>query len=311
MRRLAGLLALLLAAPLVAQNEAVYVGLKVTPQSTVIGGRVSYQAFVTVQNIATEEIEVVPPSFTGFTVPEEPHQETDADAQRTVFEFRYDLEPQTAGRHVIEPFRVKYTDQSSGQPRQVESERVTIRVDQPDLDEDIRGHRPPVEVPDMMAPYRRLSLFLGLLLAGCLAMSGVAWLIGRLAARNRVAPVAAVNRVPADWTALRRLDELEREGLPAKGMVDPYHIKLSGILRDYLGERFGFHAAESTTSEIVGELYRVSLSDTMLRLARQLLAQCDRVKFADFNPSRERMEELLPTARALIEQTKAEPEAER
>jgi hypothetical protein len=68
--------------------------------------------------------------------------------------------------------------------------------------------------------------------------------------------------------------------LPGAAAPEPGHTALSLALRRYLGRALGFHAAESTTSEIGRQLAGRDLGRELARGTVQLLRDCDQVKFA-------------------------------
>lgn len=102
-------------------------------------------------------------------------------------------------------------------------------------------------------------------------------------ARPRLSPLAELEQ---------RLGALAGEPSPETG-----HVVLSMALRRYLGRRLGFAAAQSTTTEIRRQIVSRHLPDPATRRAVDVLANCDRVKFAGRREDRDRLAEAL-TARA-------------
>ena len=141
-----------------------------------------------------------------------------------------------------------------------------------------------------------------------LGIVGAALLValGYRLARMRNASVAPVQPVgppprPAWELALEALDRLEQEDLLERGEALTFHMRLSELLRAYLGVRFGFSALEATTSEIalalatrpdeVGE-WRTEI----LRVLRDM----DLVKFAKHAAPREESDAILAATRQLV-----------
>ncbi len=293
------LLWLLLAAAASAQTPDATVTAGVSPSRCKVGETVEYRAKVTVRNAATERIEVTPPSFKGCDIQGDPSQSRQAGDEFTVLSFIFRLRPRQTGITTITPFEVSYDDARDGRRRSAASPRVNLVVDPAAEGPDIRPAHAVVETPNAMAPYRAAMLFCGVVcLLGALT-SLVGWAAARWRQRRLVAALPAPP-VPAHERALRLLAELEAMGRSGRRQIDAYHVRLSDILREYLGARFGFNARESTTSEIASRLYGHDVAAAQLKLARSVLDGCDRVKFAEHAPTSRDMDGLLAGARELV-----------
>lgn len=111
---------------------------------------------------------------------------------------------------------------------------------------------------------------------------------------------------PAWEVALEALDALAASDLLESGAHVEFHMRLSEILRDYVGARFGFAAPEMTTSEIRAWFASRSelaggYADELLEVARDM----DMVKFARFVPPREFSERCYTSTRKLVEELSA------
>jgi len=78
---------------------------------------------------------------------------------------------------------------------------------------------------------------------------------------------------------------------------DALYVSLAAILRDYLEERFALPAPEMTTEEIADASSGIELAQPIT----QLLARCDRVKFASQMPSDEDRQRLLDDVEQALE----------
>ena len=119
---------------------------------------------------------------------------------------------------------------------------------------------------------------------------------------RRSAAAGAIPALPPYAALMAEIDRLEaRMGarLDAEASTLPVHTDLSRALRAYLGRTLGFHAAESTTSEIQRQLTGRRLPGAIPRRTVELLRGCDLVKFARQEAGRERTRERLATGRAL------------
>jgi hypothetical protein len=97
--------------------------------------------------------------------------------------------------------------------------------------------------------------------------------------------------------ALARLAVLS----PGENGAEILYMELSSVLRDYLEKRFGIHARELSTRELVsGPLRDVPLTQELHSAVQTLLAEADRVKFARFEPLVTRQQAALESASHLI-----------
>jgi hypothetical protein len=106
--------------------------------------------------------------------------------------------------------------------------------------------------------------------------------------------------VPAHVRARRKLEQ-------ALALIsDPkaFSTAVSGAIREYLEERFDFHAPDRTTEEFLYEL-----QGTMLLTREQkaslvdFLASCDLIKFARYEPTETELRGLYNSALQLVNET--------
>ena len=116
--------------------------------------------------------------------------------------------------------------------------------------------------------------------------------------------------IPPHKVALKRLHELEEKKLWQQGAVKEYHSELTGIIRDYFEERFGFNSLEMTTKETVENLKDSGVSTEVIVTTEKFLDNADMVKFAKFEPMPTVNEAMLQEAYDIIDSTKVETELE-
>jgi hypothetical protein len=156
---------------------------------------------------------------------------------------------------------------------------------------DIRGIKPPVEVPD---PLAWLWWTLGALAVIAIALT--LWLV----LRKKVLAPKPVVIVPPHVRAKAKLAEALRF------VSDPklFCTLVSDTARVYLEERFNLRAPERTTDEFLVELRS---SHHLTRDQKQslgaFLESCDLVKFARFEPTEQALRELHDSALRLIDET--------
>ncbi len=106
--------------------------------------------------------------------------------------------------------------------------------------------------------------------------------------------------------ALSALDELQESDLIAEQRWEAFYVRLSGIVRRYLGQRWHFPGTELTTTEIIEKLNAVSDDpnfDTEVRVVARWMQRCDRVKFAGYIPDSDQAESSLSEAYEIVEAT--------
>jgi hypothetical protein len=143
---------------------------------------------------------------------------------------------------------------------------------------------------------------------------GVAASFAALAAvqwwRRRPKPAPEAPKIPPWITALRELEEVRDSNLLADGKTGEYFDRVSDAIRKYLGARYGFETLEqgykgleTTTSEMLELLRRVRPPIGELPRIKAFLDDCDLVKFARLEPTREMCVEALGRGEAIVRKT--------
>ncbi len=160
---------------------------------------------------------------------------------------------------------------------------------------DIRGIKPPVDIPD---PW----LWLWVLLSG-LAAAILVLIIVNLFRRKKAQEIEVVV-IPPHIRAKQKLAEALRL------ISDPnqFCTEVSNTLRVYLEERFELRAPERTTEEFLVELQNSKqlTLDQKLSLG-EFLQSCDLVKFARFEPTETNLRQLHDAALRLVDETQFDP----
>jgi len=156
--------------------------------------------------------------------------------------------------------------------------------------------RPPVEISN---PWIWLWIGLGVVAAAALAL--LLWSLWRRQRRH----VLVVPMVPAHVRAKEKL----QQALGLIGEPKPFCVLVSDTLRQYLEERFEFHAPERTTEEFLHELQATDrLSPEQKESLGEFLRRCDLVKFARYEPREPELRDLHAAALQLVEETEPQPE---
>ena len=80
------------------------------------------------------------------------------------------------------------------------------------------------------------------------------------------------------------------------------HVGLSASLRRFLERRAGTPALERTTTEIYRDLTEIAVDDSSRHQVRQILLNCDRVKFGGFPATREELTQRVRRTQSVAEQ---------
>jgi LPXTG-motif cell wall-anchored protein len=216
----------------------------------------------------------------------------------------YTLEAGAIGEQVIPPLNLSFrqanaTPDTKPTPLHTEPLSITVTSVLPE-NADVRTPRdiaPPVDLsPPVLPPWTWIAaVLIGLALAG-----GLFWWWRR----RRQRPVPPPPPRPAHELALDALRRLQHDKLMEQQAIEPFYVRLSSILRQYIEWRFSLRAPEQTTEEFLADaLASGGLIATHRNLLSSFLHQCDLVKFARHQPDRSDMQQAFDSAKAFIEQT--------
>jgi len=147
---------------------------------------------------------------------------------------------------------------------------------------------------------------------GILAVVGAAvavtlFVMNRRRKTSKPAPPAR----PAHEIALEKLKELEDSRMHLSGEMGAYYTALSGILRAYLGGRYGFDSLDMTTTELAERMGKAELEHFRFEALTFMLQEFDLVKFAKVLPTQTQCEQDLAKVRELVQGTAPRPDAAR
>ncbi len=112
---------------------------------------------------------------------------------------------------------------------------------------------------------------------------------------------------PAHIIAFRELEKLKEEKLWQKGDVKEYYSRLTGILRQYLENRYMVYSLELTTYETLNALLKSGFKkDISFNRLKAVLSGADMVKFAKYNPEPTENESFFQEAWSFVLETKPE-----
>lgn len=214
---------------------------------------------------------------------------------RIVHEVKMSLTTFETGELTPGPFTVTYTE--NGRPDTLELNGSLVRVKSllEEKPSDIRDIKGIVPVQGVRWPW------IG---GGILVLACFTWYLIWRHRRTRTAgspDVEDVTLPPADVWALERLDRIDRMELLTRGRVKEHYIRVTEVLRKFLGMYYGVETLERTTGEILIDLEKAGVPADRKTLLRELLIEADLVKFARFIPDESEAASFIPRVRNAVE----------
>ncbi|MGH6904602.1 MAG: hypothetical protein ACREIR_17880 [Geminicoccaceae bacterium] len=286
----------------VQEHRAAGVGLTlaVDRQEIAIDGRIRVSLALQMPDDRLAALPDLPDRFGRFAVVlQSPAESTSAEGTIRLRR-HFELEPEGVGPLTLPPLVVAVYDRGgSGEAQEIRTDPVSIAVTSV-VPEGVDYTEPKDIAPPLSLARPGWPIAAWLLLGALAATLAVGVFVWR---RRRRRP-APVRPQPAHLLALAELDRLQQAGLEDQGHVDAFYVRLSTILRRYLGWRFGLRALMQTTEEFVAALPAAERGLAPYRpVLAALLASFDLVKFARHRPERRDMEEALRWVREFVERT--------
>ena len=232
---------------------------------------------------------------------------------RTLLENTFTILPWDPGETYVLYPPVVY-NYNGEQDQAVRQEQMSVFVAPP-------GDIPAVQDSIDLAPIKNIKeekanisdYLIFFILIGIALLTGlVYWLFTKY--RNRDAAIGIEEEeevviIPPHILALEKLSELKRQELWQKGDIKQYQSELTYIIREYLEGRYGVHALESTTNEVVDALKKQLMQNDDVISVKRILQVADLVKFAKAKPDENIHETFMHEAENFVGRTKVEEES--
>ena len=164
----------------------------------------------------------------------------------------------------------------------------------------LRDIKPPLEVPQALLLY-----FIGAaVILGFITVS--AWFY--LRKKPQTLPVSEGEEVDTPLphaVAYEQLVAIETSDLLNRGDMEAYHTQIAYVLREYINARYQIPALALTTTALLRAMLRAEINAQCIERVQQLLANCDRVKFATYQPELSEASDRITDARWIVDETKA------
>ena len=139
---------------------------------------------------------------------------------------------------------------------------------------------------------------------GVAVLAGIFLLVRWLKRRSKKEPELPVEpEKPLHLRTLLALEAIAAKRLWQQGHVKQYHSEVTDLLREYVEERYGVPALESTTDELLAALRTSAMPPAAQQQLGNLLRLADLVKFAKYSALPTENEQLMSAAERFIQET--------
>ena len=164
----------------------------------------------------------------------------------------------------------------------------------------LRDIKPPLAVP----PDLLLYFIGGVALLGFIIASIWYWMQKRR--QTLPIPVTPAADTPlAHEVAYEQLAAIEASDWLTRGDMETYHTQIAYVLREYIAARYRIPALELTTTALLHTMLNAEIGKSYVERVQQLLANCDKVKFATYQPEVSEASTRIADARWIVDATKS------
>ncbi len=290
------------------ERGPVTASVRLEPAQPVIGDVLE----LTLQVRAEPGVEVLMPAFgealERYLIVDFVPRESIDDEGRTHATQLYRLQPARSGPQSIPPILVEFVDRRPDQTPAPEGEDafelLTARVEF-----EVASVLPAGALPDLRPALGTLSR------RQPAADPRWPWIVAALAGLAAASPFLLrawlgwrrrLLRRSAYEVARARLDRLIARPRPeSPEEIDAFFVELSSAVRHYLEDRFELRSPELTTEEFLGEIGgSPDLSHEHQRLLRDFLRRADLVKFAQYVPDDDDIQDSIRVAERFLDETR-------
>lgn len=166
--------------------------------------------------------------------------------------------------------------------------------------QNLRDIKPPLEMPQNLLIY---------FISGTVILSIVAavlWYSLQKRRQSLPTPIPDENNTPlAHEVAYEKLAAIEASDWLKGGDIKTYHTQIAYVLRQYIDARYHIPALELTTTGLLQAMLRAEIATPYVERTQQVLANCDMVKFATYQPELTEASTRIADARWIVDKTKS------
>jgi hypothetical protein len=282
-----------------ANLETPSVQAQVDPSTATLGDLISFTIKVNHPAALQVEPPVLSKNLGTFEVYASTRLPSQINGDKAVDQFQAALQNFTTGPQLLPGLDVPYRD-PMGALHFIKTPDLTVTITElppgPKDKGDIRGLKGVIG-PTAWSPW----WWVGAAVLLC-AVGYILWLKRKRALAGPPPPPP----VPADITAMEKLQKLAQTDWLTTGKIKEFYSAISDIVREYLENGFHTSALERTTSEILRDIRKNSEinSERQVEL-HELLEACDLVKFAKFRPDAMEATAAHAAATKFVEMTRS------
>ena len=297
-------LAVVLALQVFAFCQDAQISASVDEKEITIGDSINYTVLITLPVNAECKEPFAAESLLGeFEIRDFKWSVTKDKAQQ--FRLDYILSIFTTGEHIIPAYNIEFRATSKDQWQALSAKEIATTVKSV-LSSDAEKQKLKPLKPKIII-WRDYILWIIILVL----IAGAVWAGFKFRQVKHKAQKEQVIVEAAHVIAYRELEQLERANLIARGLIEEYYEKLSGLLRRYLENRFFLRAPWMSTEEFLKEVKASPVLNAAQRTAlKDFLLLSDLVKFACYGSSAPEAADAFAGARSFIDQTKQEEKVE-
>ncbi len=207
------------------------------------------------------------------------------------------------GYIVIPPQSFRYDVLNDSSFRSFQSEPLLMQVKNVavDLKKEIKDIKPILEEPwtwKELIPYL-IAVLIVLILA---AIAFYIW--KRIKNKQPILSLPKKPAIPAHLIAIEKLNQLNQQKLWQQGHHKAYYSELTDIMRTYMEAQLRFSAMEMISEDIISQLKKMKIEDTLLKESEKILKLADFVKFAKTQPLGDESSAALKWAYNFVEITR-------
>lgn len=228
------------------------------------------------------------------------------DITKKIFKQSITITSWDSGYHAIPPFEIKVGNDT------LKTEALLLSVSGVQLNPqaDIKDIKNIMEVPfslwDWILKYK---LWIGLSILLIIIIITAIYFYKKFKNKPAEEKQVFVPKEAADVVALKKLESLKQAKLWQNGKVKDFYVELSFIVREYISNRYQFHALEHTTDEIMGLANRnTNFPEELKKKLHQTLLLADMAKFARQEPLADENETALKNAFYFVKETAVKEE---
>jgi len=276
-----------------------------------LGDTITYTITVKRQGTGNFAPDVIPPSFDGFRIVGSYSQNSVSIinmATTMTTKMQYELIAIKSGEITIDPAYVKFKDPATGKIETIQTKSVVVYVDSGKPQKNITRVIPtPAAQPtqeteeDIKEIKLKLQFRLFDLIPYIIAI--IIFIVALILAaififRKPSEPVSKKDESDYRKEALKKLNAA-KEHL-RKNDVKLYYTDVYEAVRYFLSMHLKISLHELTTQEILKKLKEMDVDKHMLDILNIFMSDCDMVKFADYKPDKEEIEQIIKRAGDII-----------